>query len=137
MTNKFYYPTLEQVLDLHEGAVKRFGGRFGMNDFTMLHSAIERPKATFGGQDLYPDIYTKAAALISSMILNHLFDDGNKRSALLTTMLFFHLNGYELTIAEFSAETYEFVLGIDLKKYDFAGVTRWLKGHIRKVKNKK
>ncbi len=132
MANKFLYPTIEQVLDLHEDAVRLFGGRSPIHDFTMLHSAIERPKATFGGVDLYPDVYTKAAALISSMVLNHPFDDGNKRTALLTTLLFFHLNGYELLCEQFGDETYDFVLGIDLKKYDFDAVVKWLKNHVKK-----
>jgi death-on-curing protein len=134
MANNFLYPTLEQVLDIHEDAVKQFGGRLPVNDFTMLHSALERPKVTFGGQDLYPDIFTKAAALISSLILNHPFDDGNKRTALLTTMLFIELNGYELTVKKFSDETYEFVVGIDLKKYDFDEFLEWLKMNVKKKK---
>lgn len=134
MASDVRYPTIEQVLDIHEEAVKRFGGRLPINDFAMLHSALERPKATFGGQDLYSDIFTKAAALISSLILNHPFDDGNKRTALLTTMLFFELNGHELTIKEFSEETYEFVVGIDLKHYGFEGIITWLKKHVKKIK---
>jgi len=134
MARKFYYPTLEQVLDLHTEAVARFGGRADIHDFTLLHSALERPKATFGGEDLYPEIHAKAAALISSLVLNHPFDDGNKRTALLTTALFFHLNGYELTIEEFSAQTYEFMIGIDLKKYDFRGIVTWFKSHVQKKK---
>ena len=134
MVNQFKYPTLEQVLDLHEDGVNLFGGRLPINDFTMLHSAIERPKATFGGQDLYPDIYTKAAALIQSLILNHPFDDGNKRTALMTTVLFFHLNRYVLDTTVFSEATYEFVIKIDLKEYSFEYIVEWFKKYAKKTK---
>ena len=136
MEKTIKYPTLEQVLWLHESAVAHFGGRMDMHDFTLLHSAIERPKVTFGGQDLYTGIFEKAAALIQSMILNHPFDDGNKRTALLTTMLFLHLNGYTLITETFSEETYEFVVGIDLKKYDFDATVAWLKAHVKKVESR-
>ncbi len=132
MVKPMKYPTLEQVFDLHEEAIRQFGGRGDIHDFTLLHSALERPKVTFGGIDLYPDIFKKAAALIQSLILNHPFDDGNKRTALLTTALFFHLNGYELRSATYSDETYEFVVGIDLKKYDFKSTVNWLRKHTRK-----
>jgi death on curing protein len=129
---KCNYPTIEQAIDLHEAAIKIFGGRMPINDFTMLHSALERPKVTFGGKDLYPDIFTKGAALIQSMILNHPFDDGNKRTALLITALFFHLNGYELSVEKFSQATYEFVVNIDLKRCDFEKTVIWLKKHCGK-----
>ena len=135
MVREFVYPTIEQALDLHEDAVKLFGGRLGINDFTMLHSALERPKVTFGGNDLYPDIFTKAAALISSLILNHPFDDGNKRTALTVTALFLHLNGFKLQTELYSEESYEFVIGIDLKRYDFDDIVTWFKTHTKKIRN--
>ena len=136
MTRFFNYPTIEQALDLHEEAIQRFGGRMSIHDFTLLHSALERPKVSFAGKDLYPDIYSKAAALIQSMILNHPFDDGNKRTALLVTALFFELNGYEWLTEKFAQNTYKFVVGIDLKKYGFEEMMIWFKNHCRKKRSK-
>ncbi|RJR14756.1 type II toxin-antitoxin system death-on-curing family toxin [Candidatus Microgenomates bacterium] len=129
---KTIFPTLEQVLDIHEEMLSQFGGTSGINDFTLLHSAVERPKASFGGIDLYPDIFTKAAALIQSVVLNHPFHDGNKRTALTLTALFLHMNGYKLLTKLYGQETYEFMVGIDFKKYDFDAIVSWLKAHTKK-----
>lgn len=136
MESNFRYPTFEQALDLHEDAINLFGGRFPVNDYTMLHSALERPKVTFAGRDLYPDIFTKAAALIESLVLNHPFDDGNKRTALLVTALFFNLNHYELLTERFSSEMYTFMKSIDLKQSRFPEIVSWFKTHVRKMKRK-
>jgi death on curing protein len=63
----------------------------------MLQSAIARSQASFEGHDLYPDIYSKAAALFDSLTNNHPFIDGNKRTAITATALFMRYNGYRLT----------------------------------------
>ena len=76
------YLSLEDVLLYHERIIQESGGSEGIRDFGLLHSAIERPKASFAGKDLYQDIFTKAAALVHSLVLNHPFIDANKRTAL-------------------------------------------------------
>lgn len=55
------------------------GGASGIRDLGALESAVAQPHASFGGQDLYPDLITKAAALCFSLVMNHPFVDGNKR----------------------------------------------------------
>lgn len=67
-------------------------------DFGLLESAILRPQATFGGVDLYPDFSTKAAVLVFSLIRNHPFIDGNKRTGVGALDAFCLLNGYELAV---------------------------------------
>jgi death-on-curing protein len=84
--------TLKQVLVVHEFMVKKYGGSSGVRDMNMLKSAINRPFATFGGEDLYKDIYLKSGALIQSVVKNHPFVDGNKRTAFASTYLFLKLN---------------------------------------------
>lgn len=61
-----------------------------------LLSAINEPRQTFDGKDLYLDVFTKAGALMRSLILNHPFYDGNKRVAVQAALVFLELNGYEL-----------------------------------------
>ena len=73
------YLSLEQVLGLHRIQLQRFGGAAGLRDRGLLESALARPQMTFGGEDLYPDIPAKAAALLHSLVANHPFVDGNKR----------------------------------------------------------
>ncbi len=75
------YLSAEQVLFIHSRLIDETGGSHGIRDTGLLQAAVERPKATFGGKDLYPDIFYKAAALLESLIKNHPFIDGNKRTA--------------------------------------------------------
>ena len=86
------YLTVDEVVAMHSGVIKQFGGLPGIHSFDLLYSAIERPKATFGGDDLYETIFDKAAALIHSLILNHPFVDGNKRTAFVSLARFLYIN---------------------------------------------
>lgn len=62
-------------------------------DEALLESAVARPRQSVGGEDAYPDIHTKAGALLESLCRNHPFIDGNKRTAVLAVSLFYGLNG--------------------------------------------
>jgi death-on-curing protein len=63
-------------------------------DRFLLEAAVERPRQSAGGEDAYPDVHTKAAALLHSIASNHAFVDGNKRMSLLAAIAFYGLNGY-------------------------------------------
>ena len=69
---------LEDVLFIHEMIIELTGGKGGVRDFTLFHSAVMRPVASFGGEDLYKSVFDKEAALIHSLLLNHPFNDGNR-----------------------------------------------------------
>jgi death-on-curing protein len=86
------YLSVTQVIALHRELVNDFGGSDGLRDRGALESAVARPAATFGGEDLYPDLADKAAALMHSLVLNHPFVDGNKRIAVHAAELFVMLN---------------------------------------------
>jgi death-on-curing protein len=77
------YLSLAEVLVLHEQIVAQSGGASGLRDLGTLQSAGAQPRATFDGVDLYPSLADKAAALAHSLVVNHPFVDGNKRSATL------------------------------------------------------
>jgi death-on-curing protein len=62
------YLTPQQVLFLHSRLINEIGGSHGVRDIGLLESAVNRPKATYGGVDLYPDVCSKAAALMLSII---------------------------------------------------------------------
>ena len=81
-----------QVLRLHEDIVAVSGGSAGLRDEGALDSALAQPFASFGGQDLYPTLIDKAAALGFSLINNHPFIDGNKRTALAASVTFLEWN---------------------------------------------
>ena len=88
--------TVAEVLELHQSVVERWGGSGGIRDLTVLESALAQPRQSFGGNDLYPDLPSKAAALCFSLVLNHPFIDGNKRVGHAAMEVFLSLNGYEL-----------------------------------------
>lgn len=94
------YLSLDQLLEIHQRQVERFGGSAGIRDQGALEAAISRPQATFGGEDLYPDPAAKAAALLHSLVANHPFVDGNKRAAAMSAELFLLFNGLELLADE-------------------------------------
>jgi death on curing protein len=85
--------TVEQALRIGRAAVN---GPVEVRDIGLLESAIHRPRASVLGQDAYPDVLTKAAALLHSLARNHPLVDGNKRLAWLATYVFCAKNGIEL-----------------------------------------
>jgi death-on-curing protein len=91
------YLAVEQVLFIHARLISETGGMHGVLDLGLLLSAVARPQATFDGQDLYPDLFSKAAALLESLVGNHAFVDGNKRTAITSAGIFLRINGYRLT----------------------------------------
>jgi len=90
------YLTLIEVLELHHKILEQSGGTLGIRDMGLLESAIAQPRMTFGGEDLYPSLLEKSTALGFSIIMNHPFVDGNKRTGHAATETFLVLNGLEI-----------------------------------------
>ena len=88
------YLSPEQVLFIHARLIAETGGEHGVRDIGLLQSAVARPKATFDNKELYPDVANKAAALMESLINNHPFVDGNKRTGITAAVLFLRINNY-------------------------------------------
>ncbi len=130
--NDTVFLTLEQVLVIHDDQIERYGGDHGIRDINLFESAIMRPQTTFGGEDLYPTIFDKAAALIHSLILNHPFVDGNKRTGTASAIVFLDINGYQLVAKKIDLE--KFVLGVESKKLDIEDISSWLRSHSRPAK---
>lgn len=84
------YLTLDDVLAAAEA---HLGHPAEIGDYGLLESAVARPQATVFGEDAYPTIHEKAAALLQSLATNHALIDGNKRTAFVSTALFYELNG--------------------------------------------
>lgn len=126
------YLSLEDVYAIHRAMIAIGGGRGDIHDFTLLHSAVERPKATFGGQDLYPTVWEKASALLHSLVKNHPFDDGNKRTAYYSTKRFLYLNGFTLKAKK--AQVLTFMVSVDIKNVSQKEISSWLRSHCTKRK---
>ena len=87
-----------------------------VRDLGLLESALARPQASAFGQDAYPTIHEKAAALLHSVARNHALVDGNKRLALAAAIAFYGLNGVRLTLT--NDEAYDLVIGVASGKLD-------------------
>ena len=124
------YLTEEQVLFIHSRLIDETGGSHGIRDVGLLQSAVSRPKATFGGKDLYPDIFYKAAAFMESLIKNHPFIDGNKRTAITSAGIFLQRNGYILETAQRELE--QFTLSVATGKASFEDTVKWLRKYSLK-----
>lgn len=101
------YLSLEQVLDL---AGLALGHQPAIRDLGLLDSAMHRPQAAMFGQEAYPDLFEKAAALLQSLVLNHALVDGNKRLGWTATDVFLRYNDVVLEPAEDAA--YELVVSV-------------------------
>ncbi len=121
------YLTPEQVLFIHSRIIAETGGELGVRDYGLLRSAVARPRATFDNQELYPDIFSKAAALLESLVMNHPFLDGNKRAGISAAGLFLRRNGYTLSAS--SKEMERFVLELAKGNFEFAELVEWFRKH--------
>jgi len=117
--------SVEDVLELHEDQIARYGGSQGVRDLGLLLSAIEMPKATFGGAFLHEDLHAMAAAYLFHIVQNHPFVDGNKRAGLAAAIAFLGLNGMRL-VADEDALT-DMVLSVAQGKTDKATITEFLR----------
>jgi death-on-curing protein len=118
------YLSAEQILFLHARLVAETGGSQGIRDLNLLLSAVNRPQASFDNQDLYPELFLKAAALMDSLMRNHPFLDGNKRTGFAAATLFIKLNGYQLIVT--NEEVIKFVLEVARSEHSIDEIADWL-----------
>jgi death-on-curing protein len=112
--NEISYISLEVVLEIHKRQLKEFGGSDGIRNQSGLEAAVESPKSTFGGQDLYSTVFMKAAVYAFHIAESQAFIDGNKRTALDVALTFLALNGCEIEGEKM--ELYEAMIAIAEKK---------------------
>lgn len=94
------YLKLGIIVQMHDIFINEFGGLKGIRDSNLLISAIETPKATMFGHDLYSTIYDKAAAYLFHIVKNHPFNDANKRTASMAAYIFLKLNKVPILFAD-------------------------------------
>jgi death-on-curing protein len=119
--------TPEQVLFIHARLIAETGGEHGVRDLGLLQSAVSRPGAVFERNELYPDIHIQAATLLESLINNHPFVDGNKRTGITAAAIFLQVNDYSLTASNREVES--FVLFIASGEQTVDSIMEWLKSH--------
>jgi death-on-curing protein len=119
------YLTPEQVLFIHSRVIAETGGIHGVRDLGLLESAVARPQATFDGNELYADVFIKAAALMDSLVNNHPFADGNKRTGVVSVGLFLLINGYKLKTSSSGME--DITMRVATKKVTLEKLAQWMK----------
>jgi death-on-curing protein len=124
------YLTPQQILFIHYRLIETTGGSHGVRDLGALQAATARPRATFEGDDLYPDLFAKAAALLESIIKNHPFIDGNKRTAITAAGIFLQRNGCRLEVGQ--DELYRFTMAMATGRAKAKDAEEWLRRHARR-----
>ena len=118
---------IDEVLRIHEDQIERYGGSPDLRDSGLLTSAVETPRATFGGQFLHGDLFEMAAAYLFHIVQNHPFVDGNKRTGTAAALVFLDLNGIEMEIDD--GTLVEHVLAVAQGQIAKAEVADFLRKH--------
>lgn len=121
----------EVVLAIHDDQIRLYGGRYGVHDASLLDAALHMPQAQFGGQFLHPTIWEMAAAYGFHLCQNHLFLDGNKRTAGMVMFTFLQLNSLEPIVAE--SEYYATIMAIATGQMSKSQLADWLRTAVRGV----
>ena len=96
----YIYLDEDDIKDIHNEQLALFGGASGIRNPSGLASAVGQPQATYGAEDLYPDVFIKAAVLAYFIAESQAFVDGNKRTALVAALTFLKVNGQQVPPAE-------------------------------------
>ena len=127
------YLTLNEVLELYRRIMEQSGGDSGIHNLGALESALAQPRMTFAAEELYPTIVEKASALGFSLIQNHPFIDGNKRTGHAALESFLVLNDHEIQAAVDEQE--KIILQVASSELGREGFTDWLRNHIVEKKS--
>ncbi len=129
------YLRVEHVVSLHDMNIEKFGGALGLRDGRLLESAVSQPQQSFGGQDLYPSLFDKAAAYAFFISENQPFLDGNKRTAISAASVFLAINGHEVIAPE--GALYETIMQVANKQISREGLAGWFRKNSRRRRNLK
>jgi death-on-curing protein len=95
---------------IYEDQIRRYGGKYGVRDLTLLSSAVYVPQSTFNKKYLHKTIPEMASAYAFHICGNHALVDGNKRVALASALVFLDINGYDFTCTE--NEIYKIIMSL-------------------------
>jgi death-on-curing protein len=122
------YLSVNEILELHNQVMQASGGSLGLLDLGALESAVAQPRMVFAGEELYPTLPDKAAALGFSLIQNHPFLDGNKRTGHAAMETFLVLNGHEIKAAV--DDQHIVLLRVATSEMKREAFLEWLREHI-------
>lgn len=121
------YLSISEVLELHNMTIEKHGGKTGVRDMGLLESALLRCQSGY-----YNTLAEQGASLLQSLCMNHCFIDGNKRVALLSAIVFFKMNGYNLKAS--NREIVSFIVNdIIISKIEMEQISDWLSKKLNKM----
>jgi len=123
------YLAEEEIQAINQVVIDETGGSIGVREPGLLSSIAQKPATAFGGEDLYPDVFLKAAVLYEAIVNYHVFIDGNKRTGFAAMARFLAINSYHIKVTDKDIEN--FTISIALKKQDLADIAKWIKKHSR------
>ena len=121
---------LDDVLEFHRELTDKYTMESGIHDMNMLLSAINTPFQSFAGQDLYPTVFDKASRLCFGLAKNHPFNDGNKRTAVHTMLIYLGLNDIFLDYEQIELETV--IIDVASGKMNGEDLSLWIESHVQK-----
>lgn len=121
--------SLREALNIHSVLIENFGGSLGVRDIDLLESSLLRPYQTFDGKDLYPTSIHKAAAILESVVKNHPFIDGNKRTGYVLARLLIMESGMDIYADE--EAKYELVIKVSKGEINIEEILNWLQSFTK------
>ncbi|MBB6447681.1 type II toxin-antitoxin system death-on-curing family toxin [Bacillus benzoevorans] len=133
MRDEIIYLTTNQVIAINTVQIRLYSPQetIGVKDPALLDTKLNRSKQSAFGQDAYPTIYEKAAALFESIAKNHAFHNANKRTALASLIIFLKINHYRWTMG--IDEEQDFTVDVVNHKYTFQEIVLTIKEHTEKI----
>ena len=130
LSKSLKYLSEAELIAINEEMVSKYGGLHGVRDLNFVRLAIGRPQMSAGLADAYKTVFDKAASMFHSIINNHPFFDGNKRTSLFSAVLFLEYNDYQLIFTR--KEGVKFTLEARNQDWAVEQITNWLKLHRKK-----
>lgn len=126
------YLSAAELIAINEVVTELSGGSAGVRERHLLESITIKPQTSFGGEELYPDIYLKAAVLYEAIVNYHVFVDGNKRTGFAAMVRFLDVNGFSFKVTNQEIEDYTVAIATD--NTDLAEDAVWIKKHAAAVR---
>lgn len=120
--------TVEQIVALHNLALEQSGGMQGLRDLNALESIVAGQRQVVFGEELYRTIFDKAAFIVRGIIKGHVFNDGNKRTGMLTGLTLLKVNGIQFVVQVGEIEDFAVRVAVDNLELDH--IAQWLEQHV-------
>ena len=124
------YLTVDDLMIIHMQIIDASGGSQGVRDSGRLESAVASLRQAVFGEELYPTIFEKAAVLLRAIIGDHPFVDGNKRTGMMSALIYLNLNGYD-TSGLADKELEDFAVQVAVEHLAIPAIAAWLETHAK------